>query len=313
MAKGITEAQVHDAADALVTAGERPTVERIRAFLGTGSPNTVTRCLDTWWQRLGDRLTAQQMKVDLPQAPAAVSALASQFWEAALATAHAQATAALDSERAAVSGERATLDAERARQQRDTEAQVAAVATAHQAHEAAQARLADAQRLAEQQAKQLVDLEQQRDALQGRVDRLETDLLAMGERMRRLTAAAAAERDDHLQHQRAIEDHAHAEIDRARQETKEVRAQVGTLERERRELERTMRQRCDEANASAILAQRDAAAQRARAEALEQQLTRLGDLPAALKATLAKAQRAAPRRRSPAAKAGPKRPKAPRS
>ena len=41
MARGITEEDVHSAADALVCAGERPTVERIRAHLGTGSPNTV--------------------------------------------------------------------------------------------------------------------------------------------------------------------------------------------------------------------------------------------------------------------------------
>ena len=44
--KGITQEQVHRAADALLQAGERPTVDRIRAFLGTGSPNTVTRMLE---------------------------------------------------------------------------------------------------------------------------------------------------------------------------------------------------------------------------------------------------------------------------
>ena len=36
MARGITEHDVHTAADALVAAGERPTVDRIRAHLGTG-------------------------------------------------------------------------------------------------------------------------------------------------------------------------------------------------------------------------------------------------------------------------------------
>lgn len=56
MAKGITETDVHTAADEIVAAGERPTVERIRAHLGTGSPNTVTRWLDTWWKQLGERL-----------------------------------------------------------------------------------------------------------------------------------------------------------------------------------------------------------------------------------------------------------------
>jgi len=53
MARGITETDVHTAADALVVGGERPTVERIRAYLGTGSPNTVVRWLDTWWKGLG--------------------------------------------------------------------------------------------------------------------------------------------------------------------------------------------------------------------------------------------------------------------
>ncbi|MCC8469305.1 DNA-binding protein, partial [Xanthomonas phaseoli] len=36
MARGITESDVHCAADALVADGKRPTVERIRAYLGTG-------------------------------------------------------------------------------------------------------------------------------------------------------------------------------------------------------------------------------------------------------------------------------------
>nr|WP_230598420.1 DNA-binding protein [Xanthomonas albilineans] len=31
--------------------------KRIRAHLGTGSPNTVVRWLDTWRQGLGSRLT----------------------------------------------------------------------------------------------------------------------------------------------------------------------------------------------------------------------------------------------------------------
>ena len=53
MARGITESDVHTAADEIVAAGKRPTVERIRAHLGTGSPNTVTRWLETWWQGLG--------------------------------------------------------------------------------------------------------------------------------------------------------------------------------------------------------------------------------------------------------------------
>src|SRR5690606_7762285 len=69
MARGISEHDVHQAADALVVAGERPTVERIRAHLGTGSPNTVVRWLDTWWRGLGARLHEQQARLALPEAP----------------------------------------------------------------------------------------------------------------------------------------------------------------------------------------------------------------------------------------------------
>lgn len=56
MARGLTELDVHDAADDIVSTGERPTVERIRAHLGTGSPNTVTRHLESWWASVGARL-----------------------------------------------------------------------------------------------------------------------------------------------------------------------------------------------------------------------------------------------------------------
>ena len=56
MPKGITQEQVNAAADTLVAAGDKPTVEKIRQALGTGSPNTVTRMLDVWRSTLAQRL-----------------------------------------------------------------------------------------------------------------------------------------------------------------------------------------------------------------------------------------------------------------
>jgi len=82
VAGGITESGVHIAADELVAKGERPTVERIRTHLGTGSPNTVARWLETWWNRLGTRL--QPARQDLEDAPAVLERLAGQWWELAL-------------------------------------------------------------------------------------------------------------------------------------------------------------------------------------------------------------------------------------
>lgn len=56
MARGITEADVLEAADALLARGERPTIERVRQELGRGSPNTVNRHLDVWWTSLAARM-----------------------------------------------------------------------------------------------------------------------------------------------------------------------------------------------------------------------------------------------------------------
>ena len=85
---GITQAQVNEAADALLRGGERPTIERVRQALGTGSPNTLVRLLEGWWSDLGRRLDAQAAKIALPDAPEPVVAAASQLW--LVAVEHAQ-------------------------------------------------------------------------------------------------------------------------------------------------------------------------------------------------------------------------------
>ncbi|CBA16036.1 conserved hypothetical protein [Xanthomonas albilineans GPE PC73] len=85
-------------------AGERPTVERIRAHLGTGSPNTVVRWLDTWWQGLGDRIA---------NVPEAVSALVGQWWTLALDHARSHAGEAIAAERTALQDARSSLEGDR--------------------------------------------------------------------------------------------------------------------------------------------------------------------------------------------------------
>src|SRR6185437_13463137 len=66
MSRGITQDQVSQAADAIVATGERPTVEKIRNHLGTGSPNTVTRMLEGWRQGLSERLRQASLLPELP-------------------------------------------------------------------------------------------------------------------------------------------------------------------------------------------------------------------------------------------------------
>ena len=54
--RGIQESQVWEAADALVHEGLRPTIERVRQKIGSGSPNTVSPMLERWFATLGKRL-----------------------------------------------------------------------------------------------------------------------------------------------------------------------------------------------------------------------------------------------------------------
>jgi hypothetical protein len=56
--RGISAADVDRAADQLLRDGQRPTIEKVRATIGRGSPNTINPLLDAWWGRLAGRLDA---------------------------------------------------------------------------------------------------------------------------------------------------------------------------------------------------------------------------------------------------------------
>ena len=81
-ARGVTQADVSQAADALLRAGERPTVEKIRAAIGSGSPNTVGPLLDAWWKRLAGRLDAGPAAFH--RLPESVAHVAEALWMQAL-------------------------------------------------------------------------------------------------------------------------------------------------------------------------------------------------------------------------------------
>jgi hypothetical protein len=294
---GVTQDDVNAAADRLLDAGERPTIERVRAALGTGSPNTLIRLLDVWWAALGRRLRAHEAKGASPDAPAGIVAAVTALWDEALSAAQAHAKDGLQLDRQALLADRIALDAERRDLLQQAKDQATARALAQQAQTVAEARLAEAERFAEQQTAQLKDVLHQRDATQHRADRLEQELMTLSDRLQKQETAAAVDRDSHAQYVQAIENRAHAEIDRARLETKELRGRITALERDHTLQLQDARNRCDEAFAVTAAAQQEATAQRARADALEQQLTRLGDLPAALQATLAKTRDKPARRR----------------
>lgn len=89
MARGITEKDVFTACDALVLAGERPTIERVRLKIGRGSPNTVSPMLDAWFRGLGRRLQDPGALAPPSDFPEPVMLAAQHFWEVAQVTARA--------------------------------------------------------------------------------------------------------------------------------------------------------------------------------------------------------------------------------
>jgi hypothetical protein len=100
--RGVTSRDVELAADALLRAGERPTIERVREKIGRGSPNTINPALDAWWKRLASRLDAGPAA--LHRLPETVAHVAEALWMQALDEARQRAEQELTREaRAALS------------------------------------------------------------------------------------------------------------------------------------------------------------------------------------------------------------------
>ena len=80
--RGITPSDVSHAADSLLRAGERPTIEKVRARIGKGSPNTINPLLDAWWKTLSARLDSGPAA--LHRLPETVAHVAEALWMQAL-------------------------------------------------------------------------------------------------------------------------------------------------------------------------------------------------------------------------------------
>ena len=81
-AGGIRQSDVSHAADTLLRLGARPTVEKIRAKIGRGSPNTINPMLDAWWKTLSARLDAGPQA--LHRLPETIAHIAEALWMQAL-------------------------------------------------------------------------------------------------------------------------------------------------------------------------------------------------------------------------------------
>lgn len=269
MRKGITQEQVNAAADAIVAAGENPTVEKIRQALGTGSPNTVTRMLDTWRGTLAQRL---QAVIKLPDVSPEVGQAFAEIWRLAVAHAEALARSALTEEQNALFAARTDLTQERKLWEIAlTEAQ-ANVAENTTKLAQAEVQLRERQTLVEQLEVQRRDLMHQRDRLQAQLEqqRVELDGLRI-------------ERHAEQEHIRAVEDRSHQQVDQARQEIKSLQQRLEREQREHSKAANHLTAQLENLRNAARTAEQAAAHQAGRVAALEATLNQWRSTPASSK------------------------------
>ncbi|WP_303746410.1 DNA-binding protein [Stenotrophomonas pigmentata] len=273
MARGITESDVHTAADELVANGERPTVERIRAHLGTGSPNTITRWLETWWKNLSLRL--QPKRPDLKDAPAVLAELAGQWWALALEHARESILEELTDARQTLAAE---YDELRVQQQTFAEeaSELHAKTTASaQSERLALTQVAELRQFVEQLQAQLTESARQHASTDQRLEQAESTRRALEARSQELQELARSERESLMEHASSVEDRAAREIDQARQQAKDLQSKLASAEKLHAATEQSLRKSLNAAQDAVLAAAKEADRQRAKSEVLEEQLTRI--------------------------------------
>lgn len=141
---------------------------------------------------------------------------------------------------------------------------------------------AELQRLVDQLRLQMSELVEQRDVELRRADRNEASRQQLDARLHEALETAKSEREDWAEYTRSVENRALSDVDRARQEVKELQVQLSKASEQHRALEKQLRQDIQTAQAAAATASQSADILRGRCDALEGQLSGLRDLPAQL-------------------------------
>lgn len=270
MARGITQNQVNEAADAILAAGENPTVEKVRAALGTGSPNTITRMLDGWRRQLGDRL--RQLSA-LPEVPDAVGQAMIELWR--LANEHAQSVleGRFTKEHALLDAARAQLAQEREIWERRLQAAEMGSAQAQVARDLAEHACATLDGQLQDSHALRADLVQQRDRLQSHCDHQTEQIQSLRARLDESLASMRTERERQETHIRTAEDRAHEEVDRARQDAKKWQQRYEATERAQRDAIAAMQDRHNSIVDQLRRSEQDTARQLGQIAALEKALS----------------------------------------
>ena len=229
--RGVQMEDVWAAADAVLSQGERPTIERVRQQLGRGSPNTVGPMLDGWYGSLAKRLLTPGEALDSTQEPGEqlpgpVLRAAKTLWGRAVQHAQEAATAAmaeaqaeLDKRAEDLKHAQQDLDQERQRLQDRSEAFAVVM-------QAKDAQITEAAGQARELHAQLQACQSQLDEARAQIIQLQQ--AAEAQRLRHESAEAEhrAERLRLEERGQANERRLNTEVDRARLESRKLAGQL---------------------------------------------------------------------------------------
>lgn len=227
--RGVQQHEVDAAADVLVAERQRPTIERVRQKLRRGSPNTIAPMLETWFATLAPRLGVATSDAEICGVPAEVRGVAETLWSSALALAQTQAAGLLQSERDALAHERlglaaghTALDAARAQLVQHETMLRDALSTAQSQAEESKQRF---QRSEVELARSNAELANVRDSLGKSVVERDAERCRYDNQLQ----AAAQERERQQERASSNERRLLEEVDRARQEAKQMRAELTAM------------------------------------------------------------------------------------
>ena len=229
--RGVQEADVWAAADALLAQGLRPTIERVRQHIGRGSPNTVSPMLESWFATLGQRLGVAQQGQPQGDVPESVLRMAQELWESASAQ-------AMDSAQQALQEREAALQASRLSHEADLEHMEQREKALHQQKQA----MDEAMKLARAQAQ---ELSRRLDEMQQLAQDREAQLSSLRAELAAVAKARELERKEHSEEQQAAaqerqrlaeqfagnERRMLTDLDRARQEVTSAKKALAEQER----------------------------------------------------------------------------------
>ena len=187
--RGVQEADVWAAADALLAQGLRPTIERVRQQIGRGSPNTVSPMLESWFGTLGQRLGVVQTANPQQGVPENVLRLAQELWDSARGQ-------ALEAAQQALQEREAALEASRRSHEADLEHMEQREKALHQQKQA----MDEAMKLARTQAQ---ELSRRLDEMQQLAQEREAQLSSLRAELAAAAKAREQERKEHSEEQQA--------------------------------------------------------------------------------------------------------------